>query len=136
MNPLEKTSQKIVDAGIDILELQTQEVKCATVKYNSDVCIFLDNSKFLNSQEKRTALEHEYYHAINNLFYGFDDKLRFRKRQEFKANFEMGKELVPVDELKTLIISNYNIYEMSDYFNLDESYIKEIIRIYKSKGMI
>ena len=138
LTKLEQIQTKIIDSGILLSETRTNVVKAATIKLDGidNYAIFFDTTKFNSSVEEYVALAHEFYHVDENALYTFDDSLQAVKRREFKANFALIKDLVPLDKLLLLIKQNHQRYEIAEELTVTEDLIDEAIRIYKQKGMI
>lgn len=136
LSKLEQIEDKIINDGILLSEISTSSVKAASIKSDSNYAIFFDTKKFENSTEEYVALAHEYYHVKENAFYTFDDTLRTMKRREFKANFALIQDLIPVNKLISLLSQNYDKYEIAEELTVTPDLIDTAFKIYTQKGMI
>ena len=58
------------------------------------------------------------------------------KRREFKANFALIQDLIPVNMLISLLSQNYNKYEIAEELTVTSDLIDTAFKIYTQKGMI
>lgn len=97
--------------------------------------IAIDKSKIENSTEEKVCIAHEIGHCETGSFYSNRTKLDVRERHENRANRWAVHALIPIDEYKIAIQDGYTeVWQLADYFEVTEDFIKKAIYIYKCEG--
>ena len=118
-------------SNIAVHNFKMKKAKAVSVPGN----IGLDESKMENEAEKTVCFAHELGHQFKNAFYDISSTFETRERQEARATRWAVNELVPVDELlKAFKTGHTEIYDLAEYFNVTEEFIRNAFYIYEVSG--
>lgn len=99
--------------------------------------IIINPQKIKTQRQTKECLAHELGHHIKNAFYNISSTLETRERQEERATRWAAQELVPADELKAAFDKGYTeIWQLAEYFDVSEDFMRNIIRVHTVKGNI
>lgn len=99
--------------------------------------IALNAKCFKKLSEIIECLAHELGHQATGSFYKLNSKLETRKRMEEQATRWAVYELIPIEQLEEAFQKGYTeIWQLAEYFNASEDFIREAIRVHKTKGNI
>lgn len=102
---------------------------CKSIAINNHIC--MDYSLMWQGAEERVHLAHELGHCVTGSFYNRWAARDVRQRHENKADKWAIKKLVPKDELLKAIKSGHiNIWDLADYFNVTEDFMKKAMHWY------
>ena len=83
------------------------------------------------------AYAHELGHIATGSFYKINSKFETRQRMEERATRWAVQELIPADKLLSAFKKGYTeVWQLAEYFNVTENFIKNTIRVHKVKGNI
>lgn len=118
---------------IDILDYKWTNAKARIVELNNSYYIGLDTKKIDNSIEEKEILAEELGHYFCNALYFIDSDKILKRKCELRALKWAYSVLVPFNKLKEKISEGLNIYELSDYFEVDYKYMSNCINFYCNK---
>lgn len=118
---------------IDILDYKWTNAKARIIELNNSYYIGLDTKKIDNSIEEKEILAEELGHYFCNTLYFIDSDKILKRKCELRALKWAYSVLVPFNKLKEKISEGLNIYELSDYFEVDYNYMANCIDFYVSK---
>ena len=119
--------------GVDVDHLKLKTMKAFSVPGN----IVIDLSQLPTLAELKVCLSHELGHELRSAFYNIRNTLETRERQEERANRWAVENLIPVEDLKAAVESGCKTtYELAEYFDVTEDFIREACRIHKLEGKI
>lgn len=118
---------------IDILDYKWTNTKARIVELNNSYYIGLDTKRIDNTIEEKEILAEELGHYFCNALYFFDSNNILKRKCELRALKWAYSVLVPFNKLKEKISEGLNIYELSDYFEVDYNYMVNCIDFYVSK---
>lgn len=118
---------------IDILDYQWSNTKARIVELNNSYYIGLDTKRIDNSIEEKEILAEELGHYFCNALYFIDSDKIFKRKCELRALKWAYSVLVPFNRLKEKISEGLNIYELSDFFEVDYDYMIDCINFYSNK---
>ena len=96
--------------------------------------IAVDNVTFNDDLE---CLAHEIGHCLTGAFYNRFSAYDLRAKQEYKADKWAIKKLIPADELKNAFDKGITeVWELAEYFNVSENFIKKAFEFYKINNYI
>ena len=102
----------------------------ATVEVAGRYGIFVDFDRLGSLQEFKAALAHELGHCMTGSFYTIST-IDNRGRMEERANRWAIKTLLPFSKLNEAVVGGiYETYDLADYFDLPESFIKTALNYY------
>lgn len=83
------------------------------------------------------AYAHELGHHETGSFYKINSKFETRQRMEERAIRWAVQELIPADKLLSAFKKGYTeVWQLAEYFNVPENFIKDTIRVHRVKGNI
>lgn len=118
---------------IDILDYRWTNTKARIIELNKSYYIGLDTKKIDSLIEEKEILAEELGHYFCNALYFIDSDKTLKKKCELRALKWAYSVLVPFNKLKEKISEGLNIYELSDYFEVDYNYMVNCIDFYVSK---
>ena len=123
--------------GIKVEYTKLPENSSLSIEYNGQQYIAMDYSLLFKTSEERVHLAHELGHCITGSFYNFYSCFDIRAKQEYRADVWAAEQLIPVQELLMAFERGYSeLWQLSDYFQVTESFIVTVIDIYKRKGIL
>lgn len=136
MTIVESIEDKIYLKEIVLQQHNYDNLKAVSIKMDSKYGIFFNPKLFRDSIDLHTGLCHEYYHCETDSFYTFNDSSYTVQKKEFQANYKMALDLCPPELIKCYMQHHEELWELSDFLGLTEEFLKEAIRIYRSKGLL
>lgn len=123
--------------GTDIICCDLPETcSVSVITSTGRCCIGIDPFEIETTAEERVHLAHEIGHCETFAFYNAYSPLEIREKQEMKADRWAVSTLVPVWELTEALKRGINeIWDLAEYFDVTEEFIKKAIRIYQLKGI-
>ena len=108
------------------------------INHNIDVDFFpMRATKALSMPELIDAYAHELGHHETGSFYKLKSTFETRQRMEERATRWAVQELIPADKLLSAFKKGYTeVWQLAEYFNVTENFIKDTIRIHRVKGNI
>ena len=117
--------------NINVYEIKMKKLKAISIPGK----IGLDKSKMQNESEVNVCLAHELGHQFKNAFYDISSTLETRERQEALAARWAVNELIPVEKLLDAFRSGHTeVYDLAEYFEVTEDFIREAVRIHQISG--
>ena len=111
--------------------------KSVIIKDIKDVDILLDMKAISNEAEETECLAHELGHFATGSYYNFDSTAETRSRLEYRANRWTVHKMLPFNELKDALLSDITeIWELAEYFNYTEDFVRKAIEIYRRQGLL
>lgn len=99
--------------------------------------ILMDYGLIASGASERVHLAHELGHCATGSFYKPYSKLDIRGRHEYRANKWAIHKLVPFCSLnKALKQGATEVWELAEYFNVTEDFIRAAIFLYQSEGKL
>lgn len=114
---------------IELFPMRT--VKACSIPHS----IALNPNKIKTNQELKECLAHELGHQATGSFYKLNSKFETRARMEERSTRWAVQMLIPAEDLKKAFQKGYTqAWELAEYFDVTESFIKDTVRIHKLKG--
>lgn len=120
------------DITIDILPIPKN--KSMSIQYGNTCHIAL-NTHFDTSSDERVHLGHELGHCETGSFYTEGENKFNRIKSEATATRWAVKNLIQKEKLIALLKKDYQNWELAEYFNVTEDFIKTSIYLYFEVGM-
>jgi len=99
--------------------------------------IGMDPFRIETTAQERVHLAHELGHCETGAFYNVYSSLDVREKQETRANVWAVTHLVPADEfMKALYNGIVEVWELAEYFDVTEDFIRKAAEIYKVKNIL
>lgn len=88
-----------------------------------------------NNRELKECIAHELGHQATGSFYKLRSRFETRSRMEERATRWAVQKLISADSLKKALEKGYTeVWQLAEYFDVPENFIKDTIRIHKLKG--
>jgi len=136
MGMLESIENKIYIKNITLQKHNFNNLKAVSIKMDDEYAIFFNPNLCRDIIDLNTCLCHEFYHCETDSFYTFNDSCRSIQKKEFKANYQMALDMCSPELIKSYMKTHQDLWELSDFLGLTEDFLKEAIRIYRSKGLL
>ena len=136
MTKLEVLHQEIIDAQIEIVNVELNDLIGVAVKLRNKRHIVIDKTKIKNKTHEHTVLAHEFCHLKTETLYRISDYSIVKDKKEYRCNKYMVQKLVPVEEFKRLLSDNYQKWEIAFHFEIEECVVDLAFNIYKRMGLI
>ena len=125
---------KIVDKEkINIESYNWNNAKARIFEIDSNYYIGIDKNKIYNSIEEKEILAEELGHYYCDALYYVDTDSIIKSKCEYRAKKWAYSVLVPIHKLKQKIAQGLNLYELSDFFEVDSKYMYDCINFYTQK---
>ena len=116
--------------GIEVFEFELPE-RIKGLYYNNSIAL---NKRLETNKERKCVLAEELGHYFTSAGDILNLKIQSNRKQEIKARNWAIQKLVPFDELVLAFQEGYtNVYELSEYFDVTEDFMKESILFYQRK---
>lgn len=116
--------------GIEVFEFELPE-RIKGLYYENSIVI---NKKLKTNKERKCVLAEELGHYFTSVGDILNLKIESNRKQEIRAKNWAIQKLVPFDELVLAFQEGYtNVYELSEYFDVTEDFMKESILFYQRK---
>mgnify|MGYP000756110354 FL=1 len=126
---LNQLNQYAIQHNIDVDFFSMRAIKALSIPG----AIALNPLMIHTMPELIDAYSHELGHHETGSFYKIDSKYETRQRMEEKATRWAVQELIPADKLLAAFEMGYTeIWQLAEYFNVTEDFIKNTIRIHLS----
>ena len=130
---LKQLYQLAIDKGIAIEHFHLEANKALVCEYIPDsFAIAIDDRKIIDTTDETMCLAHELGHCETGAFYMAKSKFETRERCENRAFRWMVAHILPLPALKKAISEGLEeIWQLAEYFNLPEDFIKKAISYYQ-----
>lgn len=89
-----------------------------------------DEKRLETERNKCTALMHEHGHFLSGAFYYPYSPYQVMEKCEYRANKSAALKYIPVNDLKQKIAEGLSVYELAEYFNVNQEFIWTVYTIY------
>lgn len=121
--------------SIEVIFGKLRSISACAFKDNYGCAIVIDPNKVVSSADEVTKAAHEIGHCETGAFYTINS-LETRSRCEYRADKWAVKKLLPRDELTEAMKNGYTeVWQLAEYFNVNEDLIKKAIWIYFDKAL-
>ncbi len=115
---------------VEIHEIELPE-RIKGLYYDNSIVI---NSRLKTNKERKCVLAEELGHYFTSVGDILNLKIESNRKQEIRARNWAIQKLVPFDELILAHQQGYvNVYELAEYFDVTEDFMKEAILFYQRK---
>ncbi len=99
--------------------------------------IGLDTQIIKNTVEEKACLAHELAHCVQSAFYTGTSPFELRERHEYRADKWVIQKLIPFDRLLDALNKGITtVWELAEYFEITEDYIKKALKLYEEELML
>ena len=111
------------------------QTTAVAVKLGEKTFIGMDESILENSAAERMLLAHELGHLQTDAFYGMRAPASVRAAAEMQAERWAVKTLVPKHQFTLLLKQGMKVWEIAEYFNVSEAFVRKAYHLYFECGM-
>lgn len=130
---MDKLYQLAKEANIEIDYYPTKKLKAFSIPH----AIIINPQMTKNEQEIKEIFAHEMGHQATGSFYKFNSKFETRSRAEERATRWAVQTLIPAEDLKSAFEQGYTeIWQLAEYFDVSEDFMKDTVRVHTVKGNI
>lgn len=98
---------------------------------NKKYAVFVDPDYFSSIKEMKEAIAHEAGHCATGCTHKISSPLDLVAKHEYKANRWAIERYLPFNDINSAIKAGYTEpWELADYFNVTEKFIRKAIRYY------
>lgn len=114
-----------------------QTVSVSAVSCTGACYIGIDPLRIDTTAQERVHLAHELGHCETGSFYNVYSSLDIREKQEKRADCWAVSRLVPEEDfINVLAAGMVEIWELAEYFDVTEDFIRKAVEIYKEKNVL
>ncbi len=138
MTSLDSLYELAEDEGIEIYAFDLPLTGSVSTMESDGTCyIGIDPFSIDTRSAEAVCLAHELGHCITGSFYNVYAVCDLRAKHERRADKWAIKKLVPRDKLKNAINSGFSeVWELSEYFDLPEPFIRKAVAFYKEQARV
>ncbi len=116
--------------GIVVLSFSLPECESISLESGDNCYIGIDNKQLDSSKEERVHMAHELGHCVTGSFYNEYSPVDNRGKCEAIADRWAVKKLINKDEFQKQIKSGMEVWELAEYFNVTEDFIRKAYHLY------
>lgn len=116
--------------GIEVLSFPLSNCESISLEYNNNLYIGVDDKQLNSDKEERVHIAHELGHCVTGAFYNQYSPIDNRGKCEATADRWAIKKLINKDEFYSLIKSGMEVWDLAEYFNVTEEYIRKAYHLY------
>lgn len=116
--------------NIKILSFSLPNCESLSICDGKDYYIGIDDEQIDNSANERVHIAHELGHCEMGTFYNQFSPVDTTKKCEEVADRWAIRKLIDKDKFLDMLELGYDIWELAEYFNVTEDYIKKAYRLY------
>ena len=138
MYNLKKVYSKIENENINVFNYNIPfENKAVTIEHDNNYGIFVDYNKIDSCEEEFIIMAHEYGHCKSGSTHKVGSKFDLIERHEYRANRQSILAFLPIRKLKRAIEKGCGkTYEIAEFLDMPENFIKMAIGHYRCMGQI
>ena len=111
--------------------------KAAAINLSGEYAIFIDTQKVDSIADELCTVAHEYGHCATGTTHYVSSPLDLVYKHEYKADKWAIHKLLPVEDIKKAMLSGCTeVWQLAEYFNVTERFLKRAIQIYQNEEML
>lgn len=122
--------------NIEIKSFKLSKIKSTSISIGDDYYIGIDEKNIETTAEERTHLAHELGHCMTGSFYNMYSEYDIRAKHEYRADKWAVLHLIPKDKFISLLKKGYRIWELAEYFEVTEDFIRKAYHLYFDVKMV
>ena len=112
-------------------------LSAASIKFSNKLGIFLDYKQISTVAEEKVLLSHELGHCETGAMHNVSSTWETKTRNEYRADKWAVHQLIPFHSLQNAFICGYTeVWQLAEYFNVTEDFIRTTYRIYQNEGLL
>lgn len=113
------------------------DMDAISIKTPYAIGVFLDYNQIDSIAKEKYLLGHELGHCITGAMHKIRSRFELKKRNEYRADRWAVHQLIPFDELSKAVNKGIvESWELAEYFNVPEDFIRTAYEHYKKEGLI
>lgn len=116
--------------GIVVLSFPLPDCESISLESDDNYYIGIDDMQLDSSKEERVHMAHELGHCVTGSFYNEYSPVDNRGKCEATADRWAVKKLINKDELLKQLKSGMEVWELAEYFNVTEDFIRKAYHLY------
>lgn len=116
--------------GIVVLSFPLPDCESISLESDDNYYIGIDDMQLDSSKEERVHMAHELGHCVTGSFYNEYSPVDNRGKCEATADRWAVKKLINKDELLKQIKSGMEVWDLAEYFNVTEDFIRKAYHLY------
>lgn len=128
--------QRMNEAGYKTYDYEIG-MDAVTIKHNGEYAVFVDPDCMGTVAEEFCAVAHEWGHCETGTTHSLYSPYDLIVQHENRANRWAAHHILPVWKIKKAMQSGYTeAWQIADYYNLTEDFVRDAIRIYLCEGKL
>ncbi len=104
---------------------------------DGDCIIAIDSKKLKSEADHIVKMAHELGHCKTGSFYNEKSPLDIRSKHEYRADKWAVQKLMPSDELLQALQNGcVEVWELAEYFDVTEDFVRRACEIYRAMGIL
>lgn len=138
MDPLQSFYDYCENNDVDVMLFDRLPADACTVRDHGKCCVVLNSNKLDTFRKLRTAVIHEEGHLRTGTLHAVDSPYETVARCEYRADAEAFRRYLPPEKILSAMQNGYREpWELADYFDLDEAFIRKALLYWtERKGII
>ena len=116
--------------GIVVLSFPLPYCESISIEQDDNYFIGIDDKQLDSSKKERVHIAHELGHCVTGSFYNEYSPVDNRGKCEAAADRWAVKKLINKDELIKQLKSGMDVWDLAEYFNVTEDFIKKAYHLY------
>ncbi len=117
--------------NIPIIYSDFNKIESAAVCDEGGNCLIgINTRKVRTRRDEKVRLAHELGHCMTGTFYTRKTAYELMSRYEYRADKWAIVQVIPREELRQMLNSDAEIWQICDRYNVDESFVKKALWIY------
>ena len=131
MTKAEKIRQELVDSGATILDCPN--LNCKSIVSPDG---FIGTGKINSQAEEHSVLAHDKWHLKLGAFYTIASPFVLREQMEYKVKKRALMEIVPLKQLKELLLADICLAEIAEILEVTQNDILQAYLLYRDLGLM
>lgn len=122
--------------GIVVLSFPLSDCESISLESDDNYYIGIDDKQLDSSKEERVHIAHELGHCVTGSFYNEYYPIDNQRKCESTADRWAVKKLINKDEFEKQIKRGLEVWELAEYFNVTEDFIRKAYHLYFEVKMV
>ena len=128
MDPLQSFYEYCAANDVDVMDYGRLRADVSTVRDHGYYCVALNPGTLTNFRRLRTAAIHEEGHLRTGALHKVNSPYQLVAQAEYRADAESFRRYLPPSAIGAAMRAGYTEpWQLADYFDLDEDYIKKAL---------
>ena len=114
---------------VDVMPFAMLPRAACTVRDGQNYAVVLNFKRLHTVRQMRTAMLHESGHLHTGALHKVNSPFQLVEQNEYRADADAFRRCLPPDEIRMAMRAGYTEpWQLAEYFDLDEDYIKKALR--------